>query len=77
MKLPDSLYSQVQLDPITNTVILQRKLILKRPLPLPLQHNFVRLPSNPRSHLSFEQFLNMSAISPCWEPTAKDDEKTY
>ena len=45
---------QIQLHPITNPVILQRKLILKRPLALPLQHNLMRLSPNDRRDLCFE-----------------------
>ena len=47
--------SQIQLHPITNPVILQRELILKRPLPLPLEHNLMRLPPNHGRDLRFEQ----------------------
>ena len=45
---------QIQLHPITNPVVLQRKLILKRPLPLPLQHDLMRLSPNDRRDLCFE-----------------------
>ena len=45
---------QIQLHPITNPVILERKLILKRPLALPLQHNLMRLSPNDRRDLCFE-----------------------
>ena len=47
---------QIQLYPITNTVILQRELILERSLTLALQHNLMWLPSNTGSDLCFEEF---------------------
>ena len=46
--------SQIQLHPITNPVVLQRKLILERPLTLPLQHYLMRLSPNDRRNLCFE-----------------------
>ena len=45
---------QIQLHPITNPVVLQRQLVLKRPLTLPLQHNLMRLSPNNRRDLCFE-----------------------
>ena len=41
-----SINLQIQLHAMTHPIVLQRQLILKRPLPLPLQHNLVWLASN-------------------------------
>lgn len=49
-----SINLQVELDAITNAVILKRKLILEWPLALSFQHNFVRLSANTSRDLGFE-----------------------
>lgn len=56
---------QIQLHSITNPIVLQRKLILKRSLSLPLQHNLMRLSANNRRDLCFEQPYPSHRISLC------------
>ena len=54
---------QIQLHPVANAIILQRKLILKRPLSLPLQHNLMRLSANFRRDYCFEEPCRYHPIS--------------
>lgn len=52
--LISSIDLQIQLHPTTDPVVLQRQSVLERSLPLPLQHDLVRLPPDPRRHLRLE-----------------------
>lgn len=49
---------QIYLHPIADPVVLQRQLVLERPLALPLQHDLVRLAADAGRHLRLEEFCD-------------------
>jgi hypothetical protein len=51
---------QVELDSITDAIILQCERVLKRPLALPFQHDLMRLTPNSRSNLCLKKSCRKS-----------------
>lgn len=58
--------SQIKLDTVTDSIVFKRQLILERSFTLPFQKDLMRLATNPRGHLCFEElYKNVSKSQNC------------